>query len=48
MADVQVQQLPALGGNALAADDVLLAVDVSAAEARKITVNDLISAGNPE
>jgi hypothetical protein len=46
MADVQVQQLPALGGNALAADDVLLAVDVSAAEARKITVNDLISAGS--
>lgn len=45
MADVQVQQLPALSGNALAADDVLLAVDVSAAEARKITVSDLLGSG---
>ena len=46
MADVQVQQLPALAGNALAVDDVVLVVDTSAAEARKITVNDLISAGS--
>ena len=46
MADIQVQQLPALAGNALAADDVALVVDVSAGEARKVTVSDLIGSGS--
>lgn len=45
MADLKISELAALAGGDLAAGDLLAAVDVSASETKKITVQDVIGYG---
>jgi hypothetical protein len=45
MADLKISELAALAGNDLAASDLFAAVDVSASETKKITVQDAIGYG---
>ena len=45
MADLRITELPALTGADLVSTDVLPAVDVSAAETKKLTIGDLIANG---
>ncbi len=45
MADLKISQLPALAGADLLSDDLLVTVDTSASETKKLTVGDLIANG---
>jgi hypothetical protein len=45
MADLKISELPALAGADLVSGDLLVAVDSSASETKKLTVGDLIANG---
>ena len=45
MANLKISELPALAGADLAAEDLVVAVDTSAAASKKLTIGDLIANG---